>query len=99
MSSLQLSAPLRFHLADWFFAETKHPASSRGEVQSPAVPPCLLLSAVYRPPPRRGLLSQSPDRSPTRLRGEFGNLPVPTLQHRRLSGTERQLRTTPRQCL
>jgi len=44
-------------------------------------------------------MGQYPGRSPARLRGEFGNLPVPTLHRRRLSATERQLRTTPRQCL
>src|SRR6266581_4415558 len=60
-----------------------HPLQGRGLLKL-AVPPCFVLSAQYRPPPRRGLVAltlplpegevQISVRSPARLRGEFGNL-------------------------
>src|SRR5919202_6984708 len=95
MSSFQLSAPLRFSWSNVFFLRAqKTPPPYRGEVRSPRYHPAWThsplapaglrrlcpLSAVYRPPPRRSLLGQS-DRSPARLRGEFGNVLAPVFHH------------------
>src|SRR5437016_5615856 len=91
MSSFQLSAPLRCTWSTHVFAGNKKPRLLQRRGQIPAVPPCLdtlglasLALSVhsrrcYRPPPRRGLLSQPTDCSPARLRGEFGNLLAPVL--------------------
>src|SRR5205823_13113415 len=90
MSSFQLSAPLRCTWSIHVFAGNKKPRLLQRRGHIPAVPPCLdTLTLVcvlrvhsrrcYRPPPRRGLLSQPADCSPARLRGEFGNLLAPVL--------------------
>src|ERR1051326_5431066 len=97
MSSLGLSAPLRFQIPKFWV--TKNPTSYRGEV-NPAVPPCLVLSAVYRPPPRRGLLDH-PEAIvlPRGSKASSGTCLHRLFTIRRLSGAARQLRTTPRQHL
>src|ERR1700736_1012281 len=90
MSSLMLSAPLRFCSTCRYSRGNKKPRllQRRGQnSENPAVPPCLAAPSlpVIRPSlgglapatPARTSRSSQPDRSPARLRGEFGILPAP----------------------
>src|SRR5262249_7851539 len=84
----------------------KNLASYRGEVvTAPRYHPVCVLSAVYRPPSRPGLLDRSRrnDRSPARLGGEFRICCAPVLHQspalwsRSAIASRRSIRTTPRQ--
>src|SRR6266849_4545876 len=92
-----LSAPLRLQLPDLLFRGTKNPALFTEARSCPAVPPCLVLSAVYRPPPRRGLLDHwNVVVLPHSSKASSGTCLHRSFTNRRLSEAEPQLRTTPR---
>src|SRR5205823_14505960 len=79
---------------------TTNPALFTEARSCPAVPPCLVLSAVYRPPPRHGLLDHwSVIVLPYGSKASSGTCLHRSFTNRRLSGAQPQLRTTPRRHL